>query len=151
VNERTRDLVRFHTRHKLLLLAHSPQTYSELGRLVASVRPTVVERVAVDYAFAFALALTFIPTRGRHANVLRHMAGYLRDVITSQARRELTTAIGDYQSGLVPLAVPAQLIARHAELNEIQYLCEQVYLDLAKRVVGKSDTQTQLELTAPTA
>jgi hypothetical protein len=29
------DLVRFHTAHKLLLLAHAPEAYRQLGRLVA--------------------------------------------------------------------------------------------------------------------
>ena len=32
------DVVRFHTAHKLMLLAHSPQAYQRLGRLVARVR-----------------------------------------------------------------------------------------------------------------
>ena len=34
----TRRLVRFHTAHKLILMAHSPEAYRRLGRLVAGAR-----------------------------------------------------------------------------------------------------------------
>src|SRR3954463_2325341 len=33
---RTRDLVAFHTRHKLQILAHSPMSYQQTGRIVAA-------------------------------------------------------------------------------------------------------------------
>ena len=126
---RTRDVVQFHARHKLLLLAHAPAAYAELGRLVAGVRDGALAAVAAGYGEIFMRALTTIATRGRHSNVLRHMAGYLRELLVDDARRDVATAIDDYQGGLIPLVVPVRLIAHYAKLHEVRYLCEQFYLD----------------------
>ena len=43
------DLVAFHTAHKLLLMAHSPQAYQRLGRLVAE---TASKRAAPNFVAA---------------------------------------------------------------------------------------------------
>jgi uncharacterized protein YbgA (DUF1722 family) len=125
---RTGDLVRFHTRHKLQLLAHSPAQYAELGRLVGNVPPTA-GRPGKEYAHAFMTALTTIVTRGRHVNVLQHAAGHFRRVLSAAARRDVSAAIVDYQRGLIPLVVPMRLIEHYAQLHDSQYLCGQVYFN----------------------
>ena len=38
-------LVRFHTAHKLVLMAHSPKAYSELGRFVANAKRMARDKV----------------------------------------------------------------------------------------------------------
>ncbi len=126
---RTGDLVRFHTQHKLLLLAHSPAQYTALGRFVACARTLAPERVAVEYGRAFTTALTSIATRGRHVNVLQHAAGYFRRVLSASACRDLASAIIDYQRGLTPLVVPLRLLDHYARLHDIRYLRDQIYLN----------------------
>jgi uncharacterized protein YbgA (DUF1722 family)/uncharacterized protein YbbK (DUF523 family) len=123
------DVVQFHTRHKLQLLAHSPARCVELGRMVANARATVPERLAVEYGRAFMATLTRVVTRARHVNVLQHIAGYFRRVLSAAARRDLAGVIADYQRGLLPLIVPMRLIEHYAHLHEIRYLCGQVYLN----------------------
>jgi len=123
-----RDLMEFHARHKLLLLAHSPAAYASLGRLVADTRGRVSQRRLHTYADAFMTALGVMATRGRHANVLQHMAGYFQRLVDEEGRRELASSIADYQRGLVPLIVPITLVRHHARAHRVQYLLEQVYL-----------------------
>jgi len=125
---RAADLVRFHTREKLLLLAHSPKAYATLGRLVASVRGRVTQPVADEYSATFMTAFGSLASRGRHVNVLQHMAGYFRGVIDDQSRAHLEEAIADYEGGMVPLIVPITLIAHYARLHEVRYLLDQIYL-----------------------
>jgi uncharacterized protein YbgA (DUF1722 family)/uncharacterized protein YbbK (DUF523 family) len=122
------DLMRFHTSHKLLLLAHSPKKYAELGRLVATAKGGSVKRLAQEYGAQFMNALAVLPSRGRHANVLRHMAGYFRALVDAAARRDLAAAIDDYERGLVPLVVPITLLTHYARMHEVSYLLGQVYL-----------------------
>jgi uncharacterized protein YbgA (DUF1722 family)/uncharacterized protein YbbK (DUF523 family) len=122
------DVVRFHTRHKLILLAHSPAAYVKLGRLVATVKKRDAERQAMDYASHFMTALEVVATRGRHSNVLQHMAGYFRGLVDEASRAELGESIADYQRGLLPLVVPITLIAHHARRHDVRYLLDQVYL-----------------------
>jgi uncharacterized protein YbgA (DUF1722 family)/uncharacterized protein YbbK (DUF523 family) len=122
------DLMRFHARHKLLLLAHSPKAYAQLGRSIAAARGPEASRLAARYGAAFMAALAIVPTRGRHSNVLQHMVGYFRDLIDPQSRQDLSTVIADYGSGHVPLVVPVTLLTYFARRHGVQYLIDQVYL-----------------------
>jgi uncharacterized protein YbgA (DUF1722 family) len=76
----------------------------------------------------FMSALTLIATPRRHANVLHHMAGYLKDHLDAESRRELGAAIDDYRHGLVPLVVPMTLVRHHVRVHGVSYLAGQLYL-----------------------
>lgn len=121
--------VAFHTAHKLQLMAHCPQSYQKMGRLVASIRRLPPVRFRDRYVADFMTALRRRATPGRNANVLQHMAGYLRDGLDAESRGELADAIHDYRKGLTPLVVPLTLIRHHARRLRVEYLLGQVYLD----------------------
>jgi uncharacterized protein YbbK (DUF523 family) len=70
------ELVRFHSDEKLLLLAHDPQTYRALGRLVAGARGLDRDQVAEEYRKLFLGALARPASVRRHLNVLQHLIGY---------------------------------------------------------------------------
>ena len=125
---RAGDLMRFHTSHKLLLLAHSPAAYTALGRLVAGARGSLPASLLEGYSVGFMTALTAMATRGRHSNVLQHMAGSFRRLVDDASRQHLADAIADYQQGMVPLIVPITLISHYAKLHHVEYLLGQVYL-----------------------
>jgi uncharacterized protein YbgA (DUF1722 family) len=73
-------LVNFHARQKLILMSHCPQTYRELGPLVAGTTRATLAEVAPVYLRALMAALRRRATRGRHANVLQHVQGYLKSI-----------------------------------------------------------------------
>jgi uncharacterized protein YbgA (DUF1722 family) len=122
-------VVAFHTAHKLQLLAHSPQAYRALGRLVAGLGGLPRAEFRARYARGFMQALALRASRGRNANVLQHMAGHLRDGLDVADRAELALAIDDYRRGLVPLVVPITLVRHHARRQGEAYLQGQVYLE----------------------
>ena len=122
-------LVQFHTVHKLVLLAHSPKAYSELGRFVANAKHVRREKVPEHYEFAFMEALKKLATTARHTNVLHHLLGYLREHLDRDSRDELVTLIDDYRRGLVPLVVPIALFRHYVRKFDIPYLHGQVYLE----------------------
>jgi len=126
---RRADLVAFHTRHKLALLAHSPAAYQRLGRLVASLGKGRIDPLVEEYGALFLQALAVPATRGRHANVLQHVSGYFREVLPPAERKELEGLVSDYQRGLVPLVVPQTLIRHHVRRHGVAYLEGQTYLD----------------------
>jgi uncharacterized protein YbgA (DUF1722 family) len=119
-------LVSFHTRHKLILMAHSPAAYSELGRFVAHAKGKARDTFARQYEAAFMQALKKVATTARHTNVLHHMLGYVRPHLDRDGRDELLTLIDDYRRGLVPLVVPIVLVRHYARKFEINYLQGQV-------------------------
>jgi uncharacterized protein YbgA (DUF1722 family)/uncharacterized protein YbbK (DUF523 family) len=122
-------LVAFHTRHKLALLAHSPDGYRKLGKLVASQGRGSNAAVVEAYGRGLMGTLAVPAKRGRHVNVLQHMLGYFRDRLPVEDRRELEDVVRDYQRGLVPLLVPQTLIRHHVRKQGVEYLAGQTYLD----------------------
>jgi len=123
------DLVRFHTAHKLTLMAHSPAAYVELGRLVAGARAATRRQVQADYEVGFMRALTAIATPKRQANVLQHMLGYFKTSLDADARAELLGLIEEHRIGRIPLIVPITLFKHHVRRLGVAYLAGQVYLD----------------------
>ena len=122
-------LVQFHTAHKLILMAHSPKAYAELGRFVANAKRLARDRVQDEYELAFMDALKKLATAARHTNVLHHMLGYLREHLDAAARGELVTLIDDYRRGLVPLIVPVTLLRHYVREFNVAYLRDQIYLE----------------------
>jgi uncharacterized protein YbgA (DUF1722 family)/uncharacterized protein YbbK (DUF523 family) len=121
-------LVEFHTAHKLILMAHSPEAYRQLGRLVARARGVGRKDLERRYTEQFMSALTVIATPRRHANVLQHMAGYFKNLLDAKSKAELGAAIDDYRRGLVPLVVPMTLLRHHVRVHGVSYLEGQHYL-----------------------
>ena len=122
-------LVQFHTAHKLIVLAHSPVAYEQLGRLVARVRALPRSEIVRRYTATFISALAVVATRRRHVNVLQHMAGYFKDRLDAESKAELRGAIDDYRRELVPLIVPVTLLRHHVRACNVSYLAGQRYLD----------------------
>jgi uncharacterized protein YbgA (DUF1722 family)/uncharacterized protein YbbK (DUF523 family) len=122
-------LVRFHTMHKLALMAHSPEAYRELGRFVADAKHMAADKIPELYESALMEALKKPATTARHANVLQHMLGYLRPHLDRDSRDELVTLTEDYRRGLVPLIVPITLFWHHVRKFNVAYLRGQVYLE----------------------
>ncbi len=122
-------LVRFHTAHKLVLLAHATTAYQALGRLVAGAAPLPRADLQSSYQSAFMQALSIVATPRRHANVLLHAAGYFKKTLDDESRHELLGAIEDYRQGLVPLIVPITLVRHHVRRLGVEYLAGQVYLE----------------------
>jgi uncharacterized protein YbgA (DUF1722 family)/uncharacterized protein YbbK (DUF523 family) len=124
-----RDLVAFHTSHKLQLLSHSPQRHAELGRLVAGAGTADRLELEAAYTSAFMDTLAIPATRAKHTNVLEHALGHFKKVLPPEARALLTESIADYHGELVPLVVPITLLAHHVRLSQIEYLDGQTYLE----------------------
>ena len=131
-------LVDFHTRHKLLLLSHSEVHYRAAGRLVADAgrhdrdRPPVAE----EYLRMFMEGMRRRATRRRHANVLQHLAGYLKRRIDSDDRQALAALIDEYRTGSVPLVVPIRLLRHHFRRAPDRYVEMQHYLEPCPDALG---------------
>ncbi len=106
-------LIAFHTKQKYLLLSHSPKHYQDLGHLIADLRQDDLSSIATKYITLFMQALRIPATRKKHTNVLMHIQGYLKDVMTVGESQELTQLIGHYHQGIVPLIVPLTLIKHY--------------------------------------
>jgi uncharacterized protein YbgA (DUF1722 family)/uncharacterized protein YbbK (DUF523 family) len=123
-------LMRFHERHKFLLLARNQAGLRRLGRLLGeSGRAEPAADLAAAYRRGLTETLRRPATRRGHANVLHHLAGFVSDPLDAADRAELAETVERYRLGLVPLIVPLTLIRHHARRQEVSYLRDQVYLE----------------------
>jgi uncharacterized protein YbgA (DUF1722 family)/uncharacterized protein YbbK (DUF523 family) len=127
-----RELVGFHARHKLQLLAHDPARYSEAGRIVAGGGSGAYgasgASVAAAYEQVFLAALAGQATRGRNANALQHAYSRIGRELDQARRDDLVSRIDAYRLGQEPLSVPVALLAHYASSGEWPWLAEQTFL-----------------------
>lgn len=135
-NEMWRDgltrgkLIAFHSRYKLLLLAHSQPEYRKLGRFVAAIEEwSSLEEYAFEYRQRLMDLLKQQATRRNHTNVLSHVQGYFRPQLTSQQRQELASLIDHYRQGLQPLLAPITLLKHYMAEFPDPYLSQQRYFE----------------------
>jgi uncharacterized protein YbgA (DUF1722 family)/uncharacterized protein YbbK (DUF523 family) len=121
-----RDLVAFHARHKLQLLAHDPVRHRSAGRVVAGA--VSCAETASAYRELFLAALAERATRGRNANALLHAYSRIARSLTLPRRRDLVARINAYRLGEAPLSVTVALLAHYASDGDLPWLAEQTYL-----------------------
>ena len=122
-------LVQFHTIHKYLLMAHSPQHYQALGRLVGQTPQQHPKVLPSLYGDLFMKALAVKATVRKQVNVLQHILGYFKERLGAQEKAELLEVISEYHQGLTPLVVPLTLIKHYVRIFDVGYIRDQVYLN----------------------
>lgn len=122
-------LVDFHSRHKLLLMAHSPKHYNLLGRIVADQKSAPAGDVFARYEELLSEALRIKATPRKHVNVLQHIMGYFKKQLTAEEKAELLELFERFARGYVPLVVPVTLVNHYVMKYDQGYLKEQVYLN----------------------
>lgn len=121
-------LVDFHTRHKLLIMAHSPKGLAELGRKTAGFHGKNWNNLIQDYLAVLMTVLRLPATVKKNANVLQHILGYFKKQLTTGEKQEALQIIGDYQQALIPLIVPVTLLNHFVRKYDQPYLKNQWYL-----------------------
>ena len=127
---RPRDLVAFHSDHKLILMAHSPKGQTTLGRIVADSGNRPFDDVLEEYGRECMTQLAFMATIRKHTNVLHHLMGYIKTQLDGEDKVELLEVIDQYRLGYVPLIVPITLLKHHLRRNNVPaWVTRQVYLN----------------------
>jgi uncharacterized protein YbgA (DUF1722 family)/uncharacterized protein YbbK (DUF523 family) len=123
-----RDLVAFHARHKLQLLAHDPVRYRSAGRVVAAAGSAPLAETGSAYGGLFLAAMAERATPGRNANALLHAYSRIGRMLSSPLGSDLVARIDAYRRGEVPLSVPVALLAHYAAGGGLPWLASQTYL-----------------------
>jgi uncharacterized protein YbgA (DUF1722 family)/uncharacterized protein YbbK (DUF523 family) len=122
-------LVDFHTDHKMLLLSHDRGHYEEMGRLVAGAKSVPIETLYRNYGEIFMASLAHKATPKKCADVLMHMIGHFKNMLSSDEKQELLYIIDQYRRRLVPLVVPVTLVRHYVRKYGVAYLARQVFLN----------------------
>ena len=124
-----RGLVDFHTRHKLLLLSHSPRHMRDLGKLAAQPDKHPLPELYDHYQTLLLEALRLKTTAKKNIDVLYHLMGYFKKDLSHDEKQELLEIFDYYRQGYVPLIVPVTLINHYIRKYDQPYLKVQYYLN----------------------
>jgi len=121
--------VKFHSRYKLVLMAHTPLAYKEMGRLVASIKEWDLDSFYVEYRQQFMGAIKNRASRSNKTNVLMHLQGYFKRSLTKDQKQELAELIMSYRNGNQPILAPLALINHYLKEYPDPYLQLQTFLN----------------------
>jgi len=122
------DLVTFHARHKLIYMSHNQNATKELGQLVAAIGAISVKDFCEQYIQAVTELVRKPADRRNHANVLKHIQGYLKRDLDSDDRQELEQNIEQYRQGYLPLIVPVTLLRHYFRKHPNSYIKQSWYM-----------------------
>ena len=122
-----RDLVRFHSENKFLLLAYDQEGMRALGRLVAN-----ADRLAYDILFdryreGFQAALAEPPRASPVVNVLEHLSGRFSGRLSREEKAFFRGALDGYREGRLPLSGVTSILRAWAVRFQERYLLAQSF------------------------
>lgn len=124
-------LIDFHSRYKLVLLAHNQPGYRKIGPFVAQLHQwDDLDKFFIAYRKQLMTILQQPASRENHVNVMMHIQGYFNRQQTAGQRSELCNVIHDYRLGNQPLSEPLTLLKRYLSEYPNDYLLTQKYLML---------------------
>ena len=123
-----KGLIAFHSSHKLQIMAHSLPHYRAMGRLVARTEAKPLATLYNEYEAMLMAALRLLATEKKQVNVLHHLLGYFKKVLSPSEKEEMLAIIDQYRQGLLPLLVPITLINHTVRKYGQGYLAQQTYL-----------------------
>lgn len=105
-----RDMVDFHSRNKLAIMAASQKALSALGRIVANHGKLPAADVLAAYGEALGVALARAPDYKRNINVLMHALGFFSDRLAKDEKAYFLQTLERYRDSRVPLSVPLHMM-----------------------------------------
>src|SRR5690606_30129637 len=104
-----KNLIEFYSRYKYQVMAHHVPSYFAIGRYLANLSGRDIEKSCAEFFQLFMGALKNHATRKGNTNVMMHLRGYLKNLLNTQDKQELSQLIDSYKAGSVPLVVITSL------------------------------------------
>ncbi|MGQ9622227.1 MAG: YbgA family protein [Candidatus Caldatribacteriaceae bacterium] len=121
------QLVDFHSRYKLFLMAHNQSETQRLGAIVAEARKRGKDTAFREYEEHFFRVLQRSMNRKLVVNVLQHVLGYFKDRLSPQEKSFFLKLLEDFRQGAVSFFAPVTLVRSWIVRFEEPYLARQVF------------------------
>lgn len=129
LNPTLNDLVIFHTSYKYLIYSKSQKAYTTLGRIVANKDKKQLNEILAEYKEEFLKAIILKGSVNKTYNVLLHIFGYFKKLITKEEKEEILQALAEYKEKIIPLIAVMKLINLYVKRFDVQYLKIQKFLN----------------------
>lgn len=139
-NPKFNDLVIFHTSYKYLIYAKAQTPYKNLGRIVANHDKKQFSEVLEEYKEEFLKAIALKGSINKTYNVLLHIFGYFKKLITKEEKEIILGCLDEYKEKVIPLIAVIKLINLYVIKFDVEYLKVQKFLNpYPKELALRSD------------
>lgn len=121
-----KELVKFHSDHKYLLLAYNQSQLRALGKITANHEKKPVAEVMEAYESGLGLALARLPNRNNYINAFLHIFGYFSDELTGREKAFMLDRFQKYKEDKVHISVVLNLLRTYVIKYNQTYLLDQV-------------------------
>ncbi len=105
-----KGLIEFHSNNKYLLMAYHQKYQKELGKIVANHEKKPIEGLINEYLVMLKKALAKPLRRGTNINMLMHLFGYFKKVLSKEEKAYFLDVLEQYSDKKVPFSVPISLV-----------------------------------------
>ena len=123
------DLVIFHTSYKYLIYSKAQKSYTTLGRIVANKDKKQLDEILLEYKEEFLKAISLKGNVNKTYNVLLHMFGYFKKLITKEEKEDILQALQEFKDKIIPLIAVMKIINLYVKRFDVQYLKVQKFLN----------------------
>ncbi|MGQ9610178.1 MAG: YbgA family protein [bacterium] len=120
-----KELVRFHSESKMLLMSYNQKEMRLLGRIVANFEKKPINEVFNDYERHLFNAFKQVPKYMSNINVLMHGLGYFSKNLSHKEKAYFLDILEKYRLKRVPLSVPISILRSYIVRFNQEYLMQQ--------------------------
>lgn len=131
-------LVRFHSRHKHLLLACDESRLRRMGPLVAASKERPLSQILEEYGLLLEAALSISPRRSSTINALQHAFGYFKNRISVRERDHFLALLEEYRLRCLPFSALSTLLWSWVLRFEEGYLASQSFYAPSPRIPSRT-------------
>lgn len=136
-----KELVRFHSDNKYLLMAYNQNILRTLGKIVANHEKKDFEELIEDYSQHLGLAFAELPKRSNFINSFMHIFGYISDSLSKNEKEFILDRFEKYRSEQIHLSVLSNLLNTYVIKNNLEYLLSQtIWITYPEELLDISDT-----------
>jgi uncharacterized protein YbgA (DUF1722 family)/uncharacterized protein YbbK (DUF523 family) len=138
-----KTLVDFHQSYKFMLQAKNEVMYRKLGQIVGNHDKLSHNEILKKYEYIFKTIIAEKSSIAKNRNVLEHMAGFVKDLISDVEKEMLHEQIREYADKIVPLIAPLSRLDMFAKQHKVDYLLGQKFLNpYPKELALRSDIRS---------
>jgi len=126
---KARDLIDFHTRHKLLLMSQSQSEMRSMGRMVTSQKETGVEEAFREYRKHLSSAFKKGQRYTAIINTLMHGFGYVSENMSREEKGHFLDMLELYREDRIPLVAVRETLKALVIRFDVEYLKDQYFFE----------------------
>jgi uncharacterized protein YbgA (DUF1722 family)/uncharacterized protein YbbK (DUF523 family) len=121
-----KELVKFHSDHKYLLLAYNQSQSRILGKIVANHEKKPFKEITDEYELHLGLAFAKLPNKNNYINTFMHIFGYFSDELTSREKTFILDRFQKYKEDKLHISVVLNMLRSYVIKYNREYLLDQV-------------------------